>query len=235
MNKILEKYSVPFAIIIAGLFVAGAVLIGKFYNPKSQLADVSKGVYGDTEEDTPYLNALPVTDADHIFGNKDAEIKVVTYADMECPYCISFESTMRSVVEQYDGKVAWVYRHFPLDFHVNAMPAAVAAECVSDSKGEESFWQFMSKFAFQSEASSGDEKIDVKAIALSLGVDANAFDTCYSSNKFANKITDDANNGFEAGLEGTPYSVVFADNKPVGTIDGAYPLEDVKATIDSYL
>jgi len=230
MNKFLEKYSVPVSIMIAGLFVAGAVLLSNFYAPKNEdaLADVSEGI----EEETFYQYAAPITDADRILGNKDAKIKVVTYADMECSYCMTFEDTMNTLVSEYNGQVAWVYRHFPLDFHENAMSAAIASECAADVAGEGKFWEFMTKFK---DAVNAGGLVDVKAIASSVGAGGSAFDECYSSNKFADKIDGDYNNGIEAGLQGTPYSVVFADGTPVGMVDGAYPIEDVKAAIDPYL
>ncbi|MFA4999703.1 MAG: thioredoxin domain-containing protein [Parcubacteria group bacterium] len=230
MGKFMEKYSIPAAIMVAGLFVAGAVLLSNFYGKKE--AALPDNVLAKEEIGESFLNALPVSESDHILGSKDAKIKVVTYADMECPYCIDFESTMRTIVSDYNGQVAWVFRHFPLDFHENAEPAAIASECVADISGEDSFWQFMQKFASDINAS---KEIDVKAIAVSLGINAGSFTDCYNSDKPKEKIDADYSNGFEAGLEGTPYSVIFADGKPVDTIDGAYPLEDVKAAIDSHL
>lgn len=229
----MDKYSIPVSIVIAGLFVAGAVLLSNFYSPGKgdELANISDAVEGD-EENTMYLNALPVSDSDHVLGDKNAKVKVVTYADMECPYCMDFEDTMRTAVADYSGQVAWVYRHFPLDFHESAMPAAIASECLADLEGGEKFWDFMGKF--KSDIVEG-ESVDVKKIAVSLGADANEFAKCYDSGKFSEKIESNYNDGIAAGLQGTPYSVIFADGAPVGIIDGAYPIEDVKAAIDQYL
>jgi hypothetical protein len=80
-------------------------------------------------------------------GNADAELVIVEYSDFECPYCSKFHKTMEQVMADYgkDGKVAWVYRHYPLDFHQNAMPTAVASECVARIGGDAKFFEFAKK------------------------------------------------------------------------------------------
>lgn len=87
-------------------------------------------------------NVPPVTDDDHIFGDKDAPVKIVEYSDFECPFCASVHPTLKQLVVDYDGDVAWVYRHYPLDFHPNAQPAAEASECIAELGGNDEFWEF---------------------------------------------------------------------------------------------
>jgi len=63
-------------------------------------------------------NIRPVSiDRDHINGNPDAQISLIEYSDFECPFCKKFHSTAKRLIEAFDGKVNWVYRHFPLLFH----------------------------------------------------------------------------------------------------------------------
>src|SRR3546814_8173358 len=59
----------------------------------------------------------PVSGEDHVMGSPDASVKVIEFSDFECPFCKGFHRTMGQVMEEYgqDGKVAWVYRHFPID------------------------------------------------------------------------------------------------------------------------
>jgi protein-disulfide isomerase len=211
------------------------VILTNLYTPseKSQLANVGGSVIDNNEEvGELFKNAQPLSDDDHILGNKDAKIKIVTFSDMECPFCITFEGTMRQIVSDYNGDVAWVYRHFPLDFHEYAMPGAIASECVAEQKGEESFWSFMAKFS--ADAESG-KVINVESIAASLGVNASQFSDCYDSGKYTEKITANFSDGVSSGLEGTPYSVVFSDGEPVDIINGAYPVTEAKGIIDQYL
>ncbi len=85
----------------------------------------------------------PITAADHYYGNKDAQVVIVEYADLECPYCAVVHPTIQQILKEYDGKVAWVFRHFPLNIHPNAHIKAVAAECAYAQGGDEAFFKYV--------------------------------------------------------------------------------------------
>ena len=96
----------------------------------------------------------PVDPTEHIFGNPNADIKIVEYSDTECPFCKRIEPTLKKLVADYDGKVAWVYRHFPLDcndsvdpscqtLHAKSRHEAVATECAGEQKGNDGFWKYI--------------------------------------------------------------------------------------------
>jgi len=89
----------------------------------------------------PYKGEVPdPTESDHIVGNLNAPIIIVEYSDYECPFCKSHQSTLKTIVEESDGQVAWVYRHWPI--HQNSFEKLVAAECVSKIKGNDAFWKY---------------------------------------------------------------------------------------------
>ena len=53
------------------------------------------------------------------------------FTDFECPFCRRFhEQTFSQLKEQYieTGKIQYLVRDFPLNFHKNAKGAAVAAQ-----------------------------------------------------------------------------------------------------------
>jgi protein-disulfide isomerase len=100
----------------------------------------------------------PVTDKDHIKGDISAPVKIVEYSDLECPFCKRFHTTMQDVVKSYDGKVAWVFRQFPLaQLHPKAVKEAEAAECVASLGGNAAFWKFIDKVE---EVTPGNNKLD---------------------------------------------------------------------------
>src|SRR4030042_5498564 len=77
---------------------------------------------------------------------------------------------------------------------------------------------------------------DLPAIASAVGLDQKAFSECVDSKKFAQKVTDDAKSGADAGINGTP-GVILLDTKSGKTLvlPGAVPIEQIKQGIDSLL
>lgn len=89
-------------------------------------------------------SAVPTIDfqREHIRGNRNARIALIEYSDFQCPFCQRVHPTYEQVMKEYDTKIMWVYRHFPLEFHPNAMPAAEASECVNALAGQDAFWKY---------------------------------------------------------------------------------------------
>jgi len=81
----------------------------------------------------------PVTD--HYRGSGSPSITIIEYSDLECPFCARVHDTFKQIVDEHTD-VTWVYRHLPLSFHPQAMPAAIASECVAREEGNEAFWNF---------------------------------------------------------------------------------------------
>lgn len=78
---------------------------------------------------------------DHYKGSANPEITIIEYSDFECPYCARIHTTLEQLVEENDN-LTWAYRHLPLSFHAQAMPSAIASECIAESEGNEGFWHF---------------------------------------------------------------------------------------------
>ena len=101
------------------------------------------------------LSAMsPVTSADHILGDPNADVMIVEYSDTECPFCKRLEPTLKQLVTDYNGKVAWVYRHYPLDcvdstdpscqtLHAKSRHEAAATECAAEIGGNDGFWKYL--------------------------------------------------------------------------------------------
>jgi len=89
-----------------------------------------------------------VNETDHVWGNSNASVTIVEFSDIECPFCKKFHQTMIQIMNEYgrDGRVAWVYRHFPLEqSHQFAREGALAAECANEEGGPEAFWSFVNE------------------------------------------------------------------------------------------
>ncbi|NQV90446.1 thioredoxin domain-containing protein [Candidatus Uhrbacteria bacterium] len=179
---------------------------------------------------TPTATGVPaVTDADHIRGNKDAAITIIEYSDFQCPYCSRFHPTMLQVMEEYTDSVRWVFRHFPLSFHPEAVPSANAAECAG---AQDKFWEYADElFANQTSLSSEF----YAQLAADLGLNVSKWQTCFDEGTYNDVIEAQAQAGGAAGVSGTPGSFVIDQDGNAIPIKGALPFSSVAAAIDSVL
>ncbi len=179
---------------------------------------------------TPPAGPLaPVTDKDHVRGDlKKAKVVMVEYSDFQCPYCSKHHPTLEKVYAEYGDQIAWVYRHFPLSFHPNAEPTALASECASE---QGKFWEFAdAMFAGQSdnlESDAATATAFVTKTATSLKLDMTKFNKCVADAKYQSVVDTDQASGSTAGVNGTPATYIN------GTlVSGAVPYASMKKMID---
>lgn len=224
--------TVPIAIIIAGVIVAAAIVysVGR------------KSVRPGDSAESPTVGAgavekiKAVSSKDHILGNPDAPVKVVEFSDTECPFCKRFHGTMHQVVDEYGDKVAWVYRHFPLDqLHSKARKEAEATECANELGGNEKFWAYVDRLFEVTPSNDGLDPAELPRIAEYVGLDRVKFEQCLNSGKHADRVKTDLEDAINSGGTGTPYSIVIAPNGQKIVISGAQPYASVKQVIDNTL
>ena len=216
-----SSLSIPIAIALGGIIVAAAVYAT---TPRNQ-ADSSN----------PAL-VRPVGVGDHIYGNPAAPVKIVEYSDFDCSYCKGFDGVLRQVIADSgaDGKVAWVFRYFPLvEIHPDAFKDALAAECAAQVGGNDGFWRFTQEL-FDNQPADPNR---FGAYASAAGIPGNAFATCYAtaSSTLSGRVNADRQNALDMGVTGTPYSVILAPGKAPVAMSGAYPYDAVKALVEQAL
>lgn len=180
--------------------------------------------------------AKPVSDSDHIRGNKDAKISVIEYSDLECPFCKSFHPTTQELIKTYGDKIRLVYRHYPLSFHQNAQKEAEASECIAELGGNDTFWSFVDKIFERTTANGTGFALEkLGPLAQEIGVDQSKFQTCLDNGKYTKKVQDSITEGTSAGVNGTPSTFVVNAKGDSQMIVGAQPIEALKTIIDKYL
>lgn len=224
-----NNLAIPLAIVIAGALIAGALYFGMAGAKTGTVAQPSaEQLTGDLEQ------MKPVAGDDHIRGNPNADVVIVEYSDFECPFCKRFHETMKQVSTEYGDKVAWVYRHFPLDqLHSKARKEATAAECANELGGNDAFWKYTDRF-FELTPSNDQTNIDVvlPQIAKEIGLDEAKFTSCLSSGKYDDHIEENVQNATATGGNGTPWSIVVTKSGKKYPLSGAQPIEAVKQVID---
>jgi len=183
---------------------------------------------------------VPPIDAktDHIRGDlQKAQVAVIEYSDMECPFCKRVHPTYQQIMQTYGDKVVWVYRHFPLSFHANAAKEAEASDCAAELGGNDAFWKYTDKiFEKTTSGGTGIALDQLAPLAKEVGLNASKFQSCLDSGKYTQHVQDDMNGGSSAGVSGTPGNIVLnLKTQKSQEVSGAQPFENFKSAIDAAL
>jgi protein-disulfide isomerase len=175
----------------------------------------------------------PVTPRDHIRGNPTAPVKLIEFGDTECPLCKRFHPTLKRVVDDYRGKVAWVFRHFPIaEIHPKAPKEAEATECAAELGGAVAFWAYLDRLY---EITPGNDRLDpaeLPRIAQHVGLARAPFEQCLQSGRHAARVAADVAEALGTGAPGTPYTVIVAPNGKTYEVVGNQPYETLRLVID---
>ncbi|MDQ5950778.1 MAG: hypothetical protein QG639_54 [Patescibacteria group bacterium] len=246
-NTLKNFISDNFSLLIIAIIIYGAgFFTGSLWTENSMLkgGTVAKGGTTTTTDTAApdagptkeQLASIPAVSAeDHIRGNANAKVVMVEYSDYECPFCGRFHPTMATLKEEFGDDVAWVYRHYPLPFHPNAQKAAEASECVAQQGGNEAFWTYSDTVFEENQASGAITAETIQAGAEAAGVDMTAFNTCLDSGEMAGIVQTHMDAASAGGVSATPGTVVMTADGAQEVILGAYPIEQVRATIEKYL
>ncbi|MBY0310421.1 DsbA family protein [Patescibacteria group bacterium] len=226
---------IPAAIIIGFGLIAGAIYFSGI-GGGSAAPQLSGNTNVPTQVGTQSA-IRAVDETDFIRGNPNAAIMVVEYSDYDCPFCKDFHETMNRIMDEYGvaGRVAWVYRQLPIaGLHPNAPKISEAALCVGELAGNEAFWNFSDLVFSERETNEPTNMTRLSEFATAAGADATAFTACLSSGKMKARVDASVKEGFDAGVTGTPHSVVLVGNQQA-VIEGAQPYDAVRLIIDSLI
>ncbi|MBT3236290.1 MAG: DsbA family protein [Bdellovibrionales bacterium] len=174
-----------------------------------------------------YDNPLkPVIRSDEsIRGTKGAPLVLIEYSDFECPFCSRGFDTVRTLLEKYDGKLQFVYKHLPLSFHPSAMIAAQYYEAIRLQSEDKAFKFHDAIFANQRKLKNGEKFLKKTAKKLKLNMKKLATDI--KSKKVMDRIKSDQQEASKFGMQGTPGFIL--NGIPV---KGAYPPDYFVGIVD---
>jgi len=168
-------------------------------------------------------------------GDAKAPLVLVEYTDLQCPFCQQFHNTAFAQIKANyidTGKVRFVSRDFPLDFHDNARRAATAGRCAAE---QGKYWEMRHVMIVNAEALKPD---NLATYAGTVKIDVPKFKSCLESDKFKAQIDQDVAEGGVAGVQGTPSFVIgrLENDKLQGVrLVGAMPYAQFDAKIQEML
>ena len=167
-----------------------------------------------------------------VLGNKNAPITVVEFTDYQCGFCQRFHTvTFPEIRKKFidTGKVRFVSRDLPLEFHSNAFRAAQAARCAAD-QGQ--FWDMRDRLV-ANPTKLAPQDLEQHAQELKLNLDT--FKSCLDSGKYSDAVKKDVSIASSLRIDGTP-AFVIGKSTPTGVegtvVMGALPLEAFEAKLN---
>lgn len=162
-------------------------------------------------------------------GNATAKVTLVEFGDFQCPACGQANPTVKKITDYYKDKILFVFRNFPLPMHQNALVAAESAEAAG-KQGK--YWEmFEMIYGNQNQWSESNNALDIFiSYAQKLQLDTTTFKQDVESNKFADKIKTDQDDGNALGVNATP-TFYLNGQQTVGTPN----YDELKKDIDQLL
>lgn len=163
--------------------------------------------------------------ANVIQTSEAAKVRMVIYGDYQCPFTKRSMGFVDQLRADYGDDLAIYYAHFPLNFHEQALPAAIAAVC-ADEQGM--FWEY-SKALFLNQGALASDYY--KKLAGEMKVpDIKAFENCMKNPKTKSAVELEHMIGEALGIKGTPHTFINGES-----VSGAYPYLHIKEIIDAKL
>lgn len=150
--------------------------------------------------------SLLVREDSRILGERAAtgDVTLVEFLDFECEACGAVYPAIEELRAQYEGRVTFVARYFPLPGHRNAVPAARAVESAARQGEFEAMYQKM----YETQAGWGESQEPkdelFRTFAEEIGLDMERYDADVASSEVADRVQRDVDDGVELGVQGTP-------------------------------
>jgi protein-disulfide isomerase len=154
-----------------------------------------------------------------IMGNERAQITIVEFADFECPYCAALGPLLRKLVEESNGSVRLLFKHFPLKKHAGSVLASKAAQA---AYRQGKFWE-MYELLYENMKNQNMEHF--LKWARELGLDVEKFKRDMEDPKLLQIIERDTMEGVRANLQFTP--TLFINGRLYPLRHDEYFLKDV--------
>jgi protein-disulfide isomerase len=215
--------------IIAGIaLILSITNLAATYTMNDKLITIENAINSTTVPQptpTPAPERVEVgVDDDSVLGKADAPVTMIEFSDYECPFCERFfVQTLPQIEKEYidTGKVKFVYRDYPLSFHPNATPAALAAECAGE---QGRYWEYHNTLF---EHQNAMDNSSLKKYAADIGLDTASFNQCLDSGAMAQEVQKDFQEGATLGVRGTPTFFINGLR-----LVGALPFQSFKQVID---
>lgn len=230
-----NPYLIPFAIVVAGIIVAGAVMYSQ--TPHSpRLGEAGQGSAGVSPDFEVNIKQVDIK-GEPFIGKVDAPVILAYWLDFQCPFCKRFDlQTLPALVEKYvnAGKLKVVFKDFQF-LGPDSQTAGLAAHALWELYPAKYFEWHQAMFEAQDNENGGfGSKEDIVRLTKKIqGIDENAVSVLMDQKKTEYQAEQDADKteaGQLFGIGGTPGFILGSQK-----ISGAQPLEVFSQLVDAEL
>ncbi|WP_031511338.1 DsbA family protein [Streptomyces megasporus] len=216
-----KNLKISLALVAVVLAVVGALLAAN-RTPEAS-AEASDGTA------VAPASVLVRPDSHRLSTAEDGKVTVVEFLDLECESCRAAFPVVEQLREEYEGRVTFVIRYFPLPGHKNAELAARAVEAAAAQGELEAMYTKM----YETQESWGDQQVSheetFRGFARELGLDMKRFEADWKDPATAKRVEKDRRDGLMLGVQGTPTFFVNGQRPEITSY------EDFKAAIEAEL
>jgi protein-disulfide isomerase len=183
------------------------------------------------ESDAPKFVHLRLDAREYSLGRSDAPLTLLEFTDYQCPYCRRFQAETWPLLKKHyidTGKLRFIVRDLPLEFHSAARPAAEAAHCAAE---QGKFWEMHHALLSGSDPLSGD---GIDRRAREVGLDVQRLHACMQANRYESAIARNTAAADALDIHGTPAFVIgrMANGGLEGQlVEGAQPFDEFDAAL----
>ncbi|UQU67464.1 DsbA family protein [Couchioplanes caeruleus] len=160
----------------------------------------------------------------------DGKVTLVEFLDFECEACGAAFPGVEKLREEYDGRITYVLRYFPIQSHANANNAALAAQAAANQGKLEQMYAKM----YETQKQWGEQRDSQAAVfesfAAEQGLDMAKFKADVASPETQKRVDTDQQDGVALGVKGTPTFFLNGEK-----FEGQPTYEGLKAAIDAAL
>jgi protein-disulfide isomerase len=177
--------------------------------------------------------SIDLSMASPVLGSSTAPVTIVEFGDYQCPKCDAwFKNEEPTIKANYiDTNKAKLYF---VDFTFIGPDSPVAAQAAYCAGDQGKYWQYhdylyTNQGAIQNGWASSS---NLKSYAVTLGLDANQFNSCLDSGKYAGAVSHNKDVGSSKGVQGTPAFFILGSTGTMTEILGPQPASAFATAID---
>jgi protein-disulfide isomerase len=186
-------------------------------------------------------NVTPVQAEGYLYGNPNAPVQILEFADFECPSCANFTAVTEPDVRKRivdAGLASFRFYDYPLtSIHKNTILAHMAAACAAD---QEKFWEMHDRILLgQMDWAAAVGEAEWKArrrangvlerYARDVGLNTDEWERCYKEQRHLGRILANRAEGERRGVNSTPTFVIGRRLMPGGRLG----FDQIRAYVDT--